>query len=393
MTLALVAFASLAAWIYLAVARGGFWRARETDAAMHAALASHGSDVTDWPRITAVIPARNEADLVGITVGSLLAQRYPGALSVVVVDDHSDDGTADVARAAAAALDASDRLTVLSAAALPPGWGGKMWAVSQGVAHVEETEPASDYLLLTDADIRYEPDALPALVFSAIAHRRVLTSLMVALRCESAAERALIPAFVFFFQMLYPFSWANQPDRRTAAAAGGCMLVRRDALRAAGGIAAIRDALIDDCALARVLKPHGPTHLALGARVESLRPYPSIHDIRRMVARTAYAQLGFSPLLLVGVALAMLVVFVVPVVAAVFGQGWTQAAGIAAWALMALLFQPMLGRYRVSRWWGLALPGIAAAYLAFTIESGIQHLRGRGGLWKGRTHGPSAETP
>ena len=385
----------LAIWLYLAVGRGGFWRGRENDRAMHAELAARTSsrESIEWPRVVAVVPARDEAELVGITVESLLTQRYAGALSVIVVDDHSADGTAAVARAAAERANAGARLTVLAAPPLPAGWTGKLWALAQGIERCDASPEPPAYLLLTDADIRYTPDAVAALVSSSVARRRVLSSLMVALRCHSVAERALIPAFVFFFQMLYPFAWVNQPQRRTAAAAGGCVLLERRALAAAGGIAAIRDALIDDCALAGKLKPQGAIHLALGEKVESLRAYGRYADIRRMVVRSAYAQLRFSPLRLLFVIVAMLLVFVAPVAFTIGGQGWTRVAGIAAWVLMGSLFMPMLRRYRVPRWTGFALPGIACIYLAFTVESAWQHLRGRGGLWKGRVNGPLPEQP
>jgi hopene-associated glycosyltransferase HpnB len=275
---------------------------------------------------------------------------------------------------------------VLAAPPLPAGWTGKLWAVSQGVAHCHAMPVAPTYLLLTDADIRYSPDAVAALVNSAVDHAWSMSSLMVALRCESRAERALIPAFVFFFQMLYPFAWVNQPQRRTAAAAGGCVLLDRAALASAGGIAGIHDALIDDCALARQMKPYAPIHLALGESVQSLRVYGHYADIRRMVVRSAYAQLAFSPWRLLFVVVAMLAVFVAPVVFALAGSGWTQALGAATWSLMGFLFMPMLVRYRVPRWTAFALPAIASAYLAFTVESAWQHVRGRGGLWKGRVN-------
>ncbi len=388
----IVAAISFGIWIYLALARGGFWRGAENDRSMHEAFTQRGVSVAAWPRVVAVIPASNEADLVGVTVRSLLEQRYAGDLSVIVVDDHSDDGTADVARRTAAEASAAHRLTVLSAPPLPPGWTGKLWAVAQGIAQVEASQERPAFVLLTDADIRYGPDAVSALVFSAVEKPLVLSSLMVGLRCESVAERALIPAFVFFFQMLYPFAWVNVADRRTAAAAGGCMLVRLDALRAAGGIASVRDALIDDCALAARLKPVGPVRLALGESVRSLRPYPSLHDIRRMVVRSAYAQLRFSPWRLAFVVLAMSLVFIAPVALALLASGWTRALALATWALMASLFLPTLHRYRVSVRWSVMLPVIAAAYLFFTVESAVQHRLGRGGLWKGRVH-DAAGTP
>ncbi len=382
-----------AVWVYLALGRGGFWRGLQDDRAMHEALRATAGAMRSWPAVVAVIPARNEAELVGETVASLLAQRYAGRLSVIVVDDHSDDGTAEVAAHAAVTAGCRARLTVLASPALPADWTGKLWAVATGVAHADRLPGPPRFLLLTDADIRYTPDAVAALVSSAVEHRLVLSSLMVKLRCVSLAERTLIPAFVFFFQMLYPFAWVNQPHRRTAAAAGGCMLVDRAALQSAGGIAAIRGALIDDCALAGRLKPQGAIQLALGEQVQSLRAYPSFSDIRRMVVRSAYAQLRFAPWRLALVVIAMAMVFVAPVVFAIAGSGWTQALGLVAWVLMALLFAPMTRRYGVPAWWCVGLPVVASVYLAFTVESAFQHARGRGGLWKGRVNGSPVGTP
>ena len=235
----------------------------------------------DWPSIVAVIPARNEALALPHTLASLAAQSYPGKFSIVVVDDSSSDGTGGIARRIAATL--AREVTVLQGESLPPGWTGKVWAMHQGIAYADTMAPEPDYLLLTDADIEYPPQAVARLVARAKVSRTVLTSLMVKLNCESVAERALVPAFVFFFQMLYPFAWVNRKDAKTAAAAGGCMLVERRALARAGGIAKIRDALIDDCALARLLKAEGPIWLGLGTDVVSLRTYPRFGDIRRMV--------------------------------------------------------------------------------------------------------------
>lgn len=342
--------------------------------------------------MVAVVPARDEAALIVETIGSLLRQHYPGPFSVALVDDHSADGTVANALSAAQAAGAADRLTVLAGAPLPPGWSGKLWASEQGVRHADSLPEPPEYLLLTDADITHAPDMLSALVTRARAGGLVLTSLMVKLRCESVAERALIPAFVFFFQMLYPFRWVNRPNQRTAAAAGGCMLVRRDALAAAGGIAAIRGALIDDCALARRMKARGPIWLGLTERAHSLRPYPRVRDIRRMVARTAYFQLRESPLLLAATVLGMGVVYLAPPVLACLARGAAQILGLAAWAMMTVAYQPTLRFYRRSWVWGLALPGIALAYLLFTLDSAWQHWRGRGGMWKGRTQAVSARS-
>jgi hopene-associated glycosyltransferase HpnB len=375
---------ALALWLYLLAGRGMFWLGREGDHRVPAAP-------RPWPSVTAVIPARDEADCVGETVTSLLRQAYPGEFTVILVDDQSRDGTAQVARAAAVALGAADRLTVLPGRALPAGWTGKLWAQQQGVEAAEAKPEPADYLLLTDADIVYAAGELEKLVARAQTSGNVLTSLMAKLRCESLAERAFIPAFIFFFQMLYPFSWANDPRRATAAAAGGCMLVRRETLREAGGMASIRNALIDDCALARRLKALGPIWIGLTDGVSSTRAYPAVEDIRRMVARTAYAQLGYSPLLLTGTVLGLALTYVAPVLLAVFAGGLAQIFGLVAWLLMAIAFQPTLCFYRVSPLWGLVLPAIAAVYMAFTVDSAYQHARGRGGMWKGRAQANVSE--
>ena len=366
-----------AIWLYLLLGRGAFWLGRERDGEI---VAWRGP----WPSIMAVIPARDEAECVGATVASLLRQDYPGDFRVILVDDQSRDGTAQLARDAAAALGAADRLTVLSGRALASGWTGKLWAQSQGVEAAEAAAQPPDYLLFTDADIVYVSDELRKLVARARSGGTVLTSLMAKLRCESFTERMFVPAFIFFFQMLYPFAWANDPRRSTAAAAGGCMLVRRQTLREAGGMASICNALIDDCALAKRLKAHGPIWIGLTDGVRSVRAYPAVADIRKMVSRTAYAQLRYSPLLLAGTVLGLAVTYLFPVLLAVFASGLAQILGLAAWLLMALAFQPILRFYRVSPLWGVALPAIAATYMAFTLNSAYQHARGRGGMWKGR---------
>jgi hopene-associated glycosyltransferase HpnB len=385
MTLGLVlGCASLAVWIYLMEGRGGFWRARITDA-------SDAPPPASWPEVTAVVPARDEADVIATSLGSLLRQDYPGSFRVILVDDQSGDGTAEVATGAAKQAGLEQRLSIVSGQPLPAGWSGKVWAMYQGVEHADRTAQAR-FLLFTDADIAYPPDALRRLVARAQASDLALTSLMVKLRCESLAERSLIPAFVYFFEMLYPFAWANSPASTTAAAAGGCMLVNRDALRAAGGIESIRGALIDDCALAKRLKAVGPIWVGLAQQVRSLRPYPEVAHIRRMVARSAYHQLRYSPALLVGTLAGLSLTFLVPPLVALLVPGAGHAVGAAAWALMFLSFQPMLRLYRRSPLWGLALPVIAGFYLAFVLDSAYQHRRGRGGLWKGRAQANALET-
>lgn len=377
--------AGLAAWLYLLAARGGFWLANNRDEAGPA------PELAAWPSVAAVIPARNEADVIAASLSSLLTQDYPKPLAVILTDDQSTDGTAEAARSAAAALGDAERLTVLSGKPLPPGWTGKLWAQKQGVEQAKSLAEPPRYLLLTDADIAYDKGVLGRLVARAEAKGLVLTSLMVKLRCESLAERALIPAFVFFFQMLYPFAWVNRKNSAMAAAAGGCMLVRADALEAAGGIEAIRSSLIDDCALGRAMKKQGPIWLGLTDSAHSLRPYPGFGDIRRMVARSAYDQLNYSPVLLAGTVIAMTLTYLMPPVLAIWGTGFAQAVGALTWGLMAAAYYPIVRFYRISPLWAAALPLIAGCYMLFTLDSALQHWRGKGGLWKGRVQARRAE--
>jgi hopene-associated glycosyltransferase HpnB len=372
----IVAMLALAIWLYLLVGRGRFWLAAERDSRNEPAPPPR------WPRVTAVIPARDEAETIAETIRSLLAQAYPGPFSIILVDDESRDGTADAARAAAIA--ARERLTVLRGRPLPAGWTGKLWAMSQGVEVAASLRDPPDYLLLTDADISYAPDALTGLVGRAEAGGQVLTSLMVKLRCDSLAERCFVPAFIYFFQMLYPFAWVNRPRHPLGAAAGGCMLVRPTALRAIGGLASIRGALIDDCALGAALKTQGPIWLGLTTRVSSTRPYEGVGDIRRMVTRSAYAQLGYSPVMLLGCTAGMALTFLAGPLLALAGKGLAQLLGGVVWGMICISYQPILRFYRRSPLWGLALPAVALAYMAFTLDSAYQHGRGRGGLWKGR---------
>jgi hopene-associated glycosyltransferase HpnB len=329
-----------------------------------------------------VVPARNEADNIAQSVTSLLGQDYP-ALSLIAVDDDSSDGTADVARRAAVAHGAEAKLTIVDSRTLPAGWTGKLWAVKQGIAAAQE-KFAPKYLMLTDADIVHAPDTLSWLVAQAEAKGLVLTSLTARWRCQNLPERVHIPAFIYFFQMLYPFAWVNRPDHPMAGAAGGCMLVRADALRAAGGIEVIRDALIDDCTLAAAMKKQGPIWVGLTDRSVSVRPYASWTDMRRMIARSAYAQLQYSPLLLAGTILGMVLTYLVPVFAALFAHGWAQLIGALTWALMALSFQPTLRLYRLSPLWGVALPAISFLFMLYTLDSAYQYAAGKGGSWKGR---------
>ncbi|HEX4095412.1 MAG TPA: glycosyltransferase [Caulobacteraceae bacterium] len=367
---------TLLIWLYLLMARGGFWLTRERDdrAEPRAPAA--------WLSVTAVVPARDEADVIGRSIGSLLAQDYPGSFRVILVDDQSTDGTAEAAIAAAKGIGAEGRLEVIKGAPLPGGWTGKLWALSQGVARA--TADAPTYVWLTDADIGHAPSNLRHLVARAEHGGLKLTALMVKLHCGTWAERMLIPAFVFFFQMLYPFAWVNDPKNKLAAGAGGCMLVNREALEQAGGIASVRAEIIDDCALARKLKAQGPIWLGLATRAESLRPYVTIGEIGRMISRSAYAQLGYSPLVLVGTLIGMVLTYLAPPLLTVFARGPAQAMGALAWLLMAISFQPMLWLYRRSRLWGFGLPLIGALYSLFTLQSALDVWRGKGGMWKGR---------
>jgi hopene-associated glycosyltransferase HpnB len=363
-------------WLYLIVGRGAFWLCgvRDTD--------RPSLDVPRWPAVVAVVPARNEADHIAASIGSLLRQEYSGSFRIVLVDDDSSDGTALIATRAAAS--APSQLIVVGSESPPRGWTGKIWAVEQGIARAEELKP--EYLLLTDADIVHAPDTLAWLVMHAGAGGFVLTSLMAKLRCESLAERTHVPAFIYFFQMLFPFSWVSKPHASTAAAAGGCMLVRADALENAGGIASIRNALIDDCSLAEKLKKVGPVWLGLTDRSRSIRPYDTLADVRRMIARSAYAQLRYSPLLLAATIAMMVLTFIGPPLLAIFATGLPRFLGIVVWLAMTISYIPILRFYRLSPLWSLALPGIAALYLYYTIISAYDHMRGRGGQWKGRIH-------
>jgi hopene-associated glycosyltransferase HpnB len=370
----ILAASCAAVWIYLIGARGEFWLAGVWDNRM-APRPNH------WPAVVVVVPARNEAGLIGESLRSLLRQDYPGDFSIIVVDDDSSDGTASAARRAAHSNRAR-QVTVVTSGGPPSGWTGKLSALHQGLTVAERSCP--DYLLLTDADIVHAPDTLYWLVAQSLAGQFVMTSLMAKLRCVSLPERCQVPAFVYFFQMLYPFSWVNRPHSSVAAAAGGCMLIRADALAQVGGIASIRNALIDDCSLAVKLKAVGPIWLGLTDRVRSIRQYATFSDVRQMISRSAYAQLRYSPLLLLATTIGMALTFLVPPLLAIFMRGLPQYIGLAVWLAMAMSFIPILSFYRLSPAWCVTLPGIALLYLSYTLDSAYQHLRRRGGRWKGR---------
>lgn len=380
-----LAAASLFCWIGLVFFRGRFWRAdqRLSDADRHAGA--------PWPGVVAVVPARNEAATIGRTVAALLGQGYQGAFGLIVVDDGSDDGTAAAARAAAAS---GPPLEVTAAGSLAPGWTGKLWAVSRGLDRAAARYPRYEYVLLTDADITLAPGVLARLVAAAEGEALDLVSVMAHLHCAGAWERLLIPAFVFFFQKLYPFRRVNDPARKTAAAAGGCMLVRRSALERAGGIEAIRGRIIDDCALAGLIKREGAIWLGFDDGVVSVRPYRRLAEIWAMVARTAFTQLGHSAAALAATVAGMAVIYLGPPAALVLGVAagspLAAAGGLAAWGLMALAYRPTLRLYGEPAAMALLLPAAAALFTLMTLDSARRHWRGRGGAWKGRTYGPTA---
>ncbi len=380
----LLSLASLGVWLWLYFARGGFWRA---DQRLEAA-----PPPAQWPAIAAVVPARDEAASIGAVVSAYMESDYRGALSLVIADDHSVDGTADLAKSTAEG--ASRDIQIANVPALPPGWSGKLWAVQAGLRQAAEAEPDAKYILLTDADIVLAKDTITRLVARAERDNLALTSLMARLDARGTWGALLIPAFIYFFQKLYPFSRANDPTDNLAAAAGGCMLVRADVLQKIGGVEKIKGDLIDDCALARAIKDTTPsTKIWLGLADDeavSMRDNRSLSSIWNMVARTAYAQLNFSPLLLTGTVLGMAFIYLTPpLVALTLGwRGDMTAAffALTAWAVMAYTYWPTLKLYHRPPWETAALPVAATLYTAMTFSSALRHWQGRGGQWKGRTY-------
>ena len=367
-------------WFWLLLFRDNFWRANQK-------LANTTEELRDWPSVAIIVPARDEADVIGQTVKSLATQDYPGDFRIVLVDDHSSDGTTDAAQLAAP----PGRLTVVNAPALPSGWTGKLAAMAHGVEQAAEIAPVHRYLLFTDADIEHPANALRRLVLKAERDHRDLVSLMVRLHCQSFWERLLVPSFVFFFQKLYPFPAVNNDQSKTAAAAGGVMLVRRSALEDSGGIQAIHDRLIDDCALAELIKGNrGRLWLGLADETRSIRPYAGIGEIWKMVARTAYTQLDYSPLKLAGAVLGMGLVYLLgPALFLTYSLHSTTMAssfGLLAWLLMTCAYLPTLVYYRQPALLAVFLPVIAALYTLMTFDSALRHWRRQGGQWKGRTY-------
>ncbi|BAB72733.1 glycosyltransferase [Anabaena sp. FACHB-709] len=383
---------SLVIWLGLLFFWGQFWRLDQR-------LEGEEIPLQSLPKICAVIPARNEAEFIPISLRSLLLQDYPGDLHIFLVDDQSTDGTAAFAEGVAHAVDKAQQLHIVSGESLPPAWSGKLWAVEQGIQKAKTLAP--DYFFLTDADIEHDVSNLRRLVAKALQEDLDLASVMVKLRCESFWEKLLIPAFVFFFQKLYPFRWVNNPKNKMAAAAGGSILIRREVLEQIGGIQVIRQALIDDCTLAQVVKSGRlgdklnnaiarKIWLGLSSSTRSLRPYESLQTIWAMVARTAYTQLNYSPWLLLGTVVGMTLIYLLPPVATIIGVlmgDWRiTLTGLGVWLLMSLAYLPTIRFYKRSPLLAFSLPAIAFLYTLMTIDSAFRHWQGRGGAWKGRVY-------
>ncbi|WP_406055772.1 glycosyltransferase [Streptomyces sp. NBC_01077] len=398
-TLSWFALVSLAVWVWLLLGQGFFWRTDQrlppvdggrADEDLHARV-----EPDRWPRVAVVVPARDEAEVLPLSLPSLLAQDYPGVAEVILVDDGSTDGTGSLA-AELAGRRGGLPLTVVSSGEPEPGWTGKLWALRHGMALARTRGP--EFLLLTDADIAHEPDSLRLLVSAATANDLDLVSQMARLRVESLWERLVVPAFVYFFAQLYPFRWINRARPLATAAAGGCVLLRTETAVAADVPEVIRQAVIDDVSLARaVRRSGGRIWLGLAERVDSVRPYPGLGDLWRMVARSAYAQLRHNPLLLLGTAAGLVLVYVVPpvtlVAGAIGGDGVAAWAGGAAWAVMAGTYVPMLRYYRQPLWLAPLLPFTAFLYLLMTVDSAVRHYRGVGAAWKGRTYARPEAAP
>ena len=389
-----IATLSLIIWVFLLLFWGQFWRANQR-------LEIHNIDLPSYPSVCAIIPARNEADVLPVSLKSLLNQDYSGQFSIILIDDQSTDKTGEVAQEIANHLNQSDRLKVIQGKPLPIGWSGKLWAMEQGIQTAKNQGLSTDYFLFTDADIEHHSTNLKELVTKAENENLALTSLMVLLRCDSFWEKFLIPAFVFFFQKLYPFPWVNNPQNKMAAAAGGCILIKRDRLEEIGSIPSLREALIDDCTLAQKIKglstSENPTAIWLGLteKTKSLRPYDSLDTIWNMIARTAYTQLNYSLLLLLGTVLGMSLVYLAAPIILLIGIYFKSSSLITlsglTWLLMAIAYFPTLRLYKLSPLWSLSLPIIALFYNLMTIDSALRHWRGQGGGWKGRVY-PQSES-
>ncbi|MGB3509394.1 MAG: glycosyltransferase [Microcoleaceae cyanobacterium] len=381
---------NLMIWIYLLIFRGKFWLPSQQ------LLSTSETEITQiqyFPSIYVIIPARNEAKLLQGTLKSLLSQDYSGNLKIILIDDHSTDNTTNVARMIAQQNNNFTKLEIISAQDLPDGWTGKIWAISEGINHAKKQIPAPDYFLFTDADIEHSSTNISQLVLKAEEENLALVSLMVKLQCETLAEELMIPAFVFFFQKLYPFKWVNNPQKSTAAAAGGCILIRQQVLDEIGGIEVIKNALIDDCALAKAVQKKSTNQkiwLGLTSETKSRRTYADLASIWNMVARTAFTQLNYSPLLLVGTVVGMTLVYLAPslviILGVIFGYWELVLIALLARLLMYLTYLPTIKFYQSSSRYALSLPAVAFLYTLMTIDSAWRHWQGRGGNWKGRVY-------
>ena len=375
----LLALMPLVIWLYLVLARGGFWNLHED--------ASAASPLDHSPSVIAIVPARDEARTIVQTVASLANQDYPGEFRIIVVDDHSQDGTAKLALQAAQQSEASRQISVHAAADLAEGWTGKLWALNEGVSLAAQT--AADFFWFTDADIVHAPDTLRRLVARAEKESLGLASLMVLLQAKTFPERLLIPPFLYFFLMLYPPRWTAHPRKRTAGAAGGCVLLRREALETIGGLASIRGEVIDDCALARAVKSSGrQIWMGLTRSSVSLRSYGSFREIRDMIARTAFTQLRYSTFLLIGTLAGMFLTYIAPIALLFSHDPITRFLGLSTWLLMAISFVPTVRFYKLSPLWAALLPLAALFYSCATWLSAARYWLGRGGQWKGRAQAP-----
>ncbi len=375
---------SLFIWLFLLILWGGFWRCDQY-------IDENYSELKSYPRVLVIVPARDEAEVIKHSLKSLLTQNYLGDFLIVLVDDDSCDRTGEIAQETANQLNKAEQLKIISGQPLIPGWKGKLWAINQGIDYAIHQTLSPDYFLFTDADIYHHSENLSQLVTKAEAENLDLVSLMVLLRCISFWEKLLIPAFVFFFQKLYPFPWVNNSQKSIAAAAGGCILISNKSLQAIGGIESIKDALIDDCSLAKAVKSQAK-HIWIGLTREtiSLRPYNDLKTIWDTIARTAFTQLNYSWLLLIGTLIGMVVVYLVAPGGLIVGiqrNNWLLiGAAISTWLLMTIAYIPTLRLYNLSITWGFSLPAIAFLYTLMTIDSAVKYYQGKGGAWKGRTY-------
>ncbi|MGL5942650.1 MAG: glycosyltransferase [Waterburya sp.] len=373
---------SLFIWLFLLLFWGNFWRSNQH-------FVNNRYNLKSSPTVCVVVPARNEAEVIETSITSLLEQDYLGNFSVILVDDHSSDRTSEIAQVTAHKLSKTEKIKIIAAKPLSVGWKGKLWAIQQGIEAIKSNLP--DYWLLTDADIKHDLSNLSQLINKAETDNLDLVSLMVLLRCQSFWEKLLIPAFVFFFQKLYPFAWVNNPQKSLAAAAGGCILISNQALEAIGGIATIKNALIDDCSLAKAVKSQGKNiWLGLTTKTISLRAYNDLKTIWDTIARTAFTQLNYNWLLLLGTVIGMSIVYLVAPIGLGLGiitSNWVLVSiSVLTWLLMTIAYLPTVKLYNLSFIWTLSLPAIAFLYTLMTIDSAIKYYQGKGGAWKGRTY-------